>query len=359
VSVASGFTSTRRTDYGFAKKLGNTITLTSAVKVYDTSNTYVETLPINTVLYAIQAGPGVASGCFLFTSTILYVDLQYYNSIGTLHGSCSDIYTLPSFGRKLYTAPVSSLTNYMYFDLSTPYQDFTINDKISFELKIGSGGFSTNNFTASLEKFDSSTGYGSLSNQLVTNQIGSNPYAENITVPFISGSTNIGTTRNNTLILSEELSYFLNYQYLPSGSGFTQNSQYNRYGDVNFTFSPKSGDVILIYYGSNNYFEGNIASVFKSEIDNKVYIVLSSELPSSLARPAYVSNTVSKFVFLDRKPDENNLILNFDKKPGDTSLGFIIPNNLHPDMLDNIDVITKEVKQKLIDLGSSDMGGAF
>jgi hypothetical protein len=44
-------------------------------------------------------------------------------------------------------------------------------------------------------------------------------------------------------------------------------------------------------------------------------------------------------------------LLKFNKKAGNTSLGIIIPDNLHPDVLANIDTITKEVNQKLIDLG--------
>jgi uncharacterized sulfatase len=85
----------------------------------------------------------------------------------------------------------------------------------------------------------------------------------------------------------------------------------------------------------------------------------ASELPSNLNKPAYDSNTVTQFLILSKVNDETNLILTFNKKPGTTSLGFIIPNNLHPDVLANIDVITKEVKQKLIDLGTNSGGGTF
>ena len=46
--------------------------------------------------------------------------------------------------------------------------------------------------------------------------------------------------------------------------------------------------------------------------------------------------------------DETNAYLTFIKHPGQTSYGFLIPENLSPDVLANIDTITKEVKQKLI-----------
>mgnify|MGYP000486165205 FL=1 len=57
--------------------------------------------------------------------------------------------------------------------------------------------------------------------------------------------------------------------------------------------------------------------------------------------------------------NENNIILSFIKPDNETSLGLIIPNDIHPDVLDNIDAITKELKQKLIDLGSINSGGGF
>jgi hypothetical protein len=46
--------------------------------------------------------------------------------------------------------------------------------------------------------------------------------------------------------------------------------------------------------------------------------------------------------------DETSTYLTFRKREGSTSYGLLIPQNLAPDILDNIDTITKEVKQKLL-----------
>ncbi len=54
------------------------------------------------------------------------------------------------------------------------------------------------------------------------------------------------------------------------------------------------------------------------------------------------------YVFYKRVPDETNINLLFNKKPGSTSYGFLIPNNLQPDMLKNIDILTAQLKQKLL-----------
>jgi len=145
---------------------------------------------------------------------------------------------------------------------------------------------------------------------------------------------------------------------MPTGSlPITENSLFDTYGDVDYNFSPKAGDFISIYY-SGGYFESSILNVH-TDISGKINLIVSAELPSNLTKLAFANGDITKFIILSKVDDETNLILTFDKKSGNTSLGFIIPNNLHPDVLANIDVITKEVKQKLIDFGTTDLGGTF
>jgi len=64
----------------------------------------------------------------------------------------------------------------------------------------------------------------------------------------------------------------------------------------------------------------------------------------------------TKILFLKRLKDETNTIINFIKRDGKTSYGFIIPDNLHPDVFANIDIITREVKTKMIEGGGMDGG---
>jgi hypothetical protein len=56
-------------------------------------------------------------------------------------------------------------------------------------------------------------------------------------------------------------------------------------------------------------------------------------------------------VFLKRINDETNIIVNLVKPEGKTSYGFSIPQNIAQSVLDNIDVITVNTKQQLIDAG--------
>jgi cold shock CspA family protein len=53
-------------------------------------------------------------------------------------------------------------------------------------------------------------------------------------------------------------------------------------------------------------------------------------------------------LILTRIDDETNAHAVFKKRDGKTSYGFVIPENLAPDVLANIDTITRQVKQKLL-----------
>ena len=54
---------------------------------------------------------------------------------------------------------------------------------------------------------------------------------------------------------------------------------------------------------------------------------------------------------MKKTQDETSIILDFPKPPGKTDYGFTIPQNINPVILENIDQITKNVNQQLIDVG--------
>lgn len=331
-------------------------------KVYrnDTGALY-QTFPAGTKLRQITVGVGITSNGGMFGTRTVWVTNDpytenYFAGIGTVKFNPNNgspiIYEFPFNSiRKIYYSFNNLLTQTQEFNVETLYTEFALNDQVAFEFITGSEGFNTNGFIAEVLPG------GTLTNSLATNQTGLNPYATSSLNQFVSGSSN-----NNTIILSSELSYFQNYQFVPSGSNIVKNTLYDSFGlkngDINYLFSPKAGDVVILYYGGvGNFIESNISSVTK--IGGKIYITLASQLPSALRIPTYTSTTLDKFLILSKINDENNMMLSFIKPDGETSLGLIIPNDIHPDVLNNIDVITKEVKQKLIDLGSTNIGGQF
>jgi hypothetical protein len=225
-------------------------------------------------------------------------------------------------------------------------------DNIYFKLSLLDA--TTNNFTASF------TSPGELKNNLTSNIAGNAVFATGSSSDsFILQAIPSSLGNIDTLVFNEGLSSFNNYLFLPDTGSVDLNKLYTDYGRVNNTFTPMEGDVIVLFW-DNQSTEFKIIRTFNSSSNR--CITLDKNLPDSLR--SKINNTldtttsgVDKFIILRRVPDETNVILTFNKSTDPTSVGFIIPNNIHPDVLNNIDTITKEVKQKLIDAGSTDLGG--
>jgi hypothetical protein len=226
------------------------------------------------------------------------------------------------------------------------------NDKIYFKLSLVDT--TTNNFTASF------TSPGELKNNLTSNIAGNSVFAiGSSSDSFISRAISSSLGNIDTLVFNEGLSSFNNYLFLPDTGSADLNKLYTDYGRVNTAFTPMKEDVVVVFW-NNQSTEFKITRTFNSGSNR--CITLDRNLPDSLR--SKINNTldtttagVDKFIILRRVPDETNVILTFNKSTDPTSVGFIIPNNIHPDVLSNIDTITKEVKQKLIDAGSTDLGG--
>jgi len=151
--------------------------------------------------------------------------------------------------------------------------------------------------------------------------------------------------------------YSPNYQFLPtyvSGSRTYSSSLYNTYGDVDYAFQLNPMDIFVAYDLSGSYFESRVVRVYRdTDCGGFLRVKLTDDIPSILKfqlapGDSGVTSKNYKFLFLKRIDDETNAYLTFQKRPGQTSYGFLIPENLAPDILANIDTITKEVKQKLL-----------
>jgi hypothetical protein len=123
------------------------------------------------------------------------------------------------------------------------------------------------------------------------------------------------------------------------------NSLYNIYGDVNYPFITKQSDVVLTYLSDGTYVENRIISSSKSGSFFRIHLdtIMSNQYVNNI-----MSGSYQRFLLLSRLNDETNAHASFRKRDGKTSYGFVIPENLAPDVLDNIDTITRQVKQKLL-----------
>jgi hypothetical protein len=173
---------------------------------------------------------------------------------------------------------------------------------------------------------------------------GNYPFVSNVT-PFISASSSA------SLLMNTGLSNFYggNYTHLPTfqtGSQTYTSSLYSENGDVDYPLVLFPGSIFLVTDENGRIFESVIQNVI-TRSDGRVQINLNSNM-SNVLQQQINSSKVLEVVFLNKIKDETSVILKFIKKPGQTSYGLLIPDTLAPDVLNNIDTITRQVKQKLL-----------
>jgi hypothetical protein len=218
------------------------------------------------------------------------------------------------------------------FNIDNSNLNLSPNDTLEVKLVLITSPTS-NNFTSSLSQ-------GNLTISSLTPSIG---YAST-TCPYLeTGSI------NNELKLSSGSTNFYNggYIFSPNPTNLPPSSLYPIYGDVDYPFIIKPYDIILLYLNDNTYVEYRILSL---RVENG-QLIMTLDLPLSSTALEDISNnpiTLNRFLILTKIKDETNAHIIYNKRPGKTSYGFIIPDNLSPEVLANIDTITREVKQKLI-----------
>ena len=158
------------------------------------------------------------------------------------------------------------------------------------------------------------------------------------------------TGSNDVIIFDNGLSSFYgdSYTFVPNPLTGSANTLYSTYGDVDYSFIIKPQDILIVYLSDGTYVESRISEVTgggSSALRIKLDAPLSPLLRSDLI---VGSGAYKSFLILSRIEDETSAHLTFKKREGKTSYGFLIPNDISPDVLSNIDIITKEVKQKLI-----------
>jgi hypothetical protein len=227
------------------------------------------------------------------------------------------------------------------FNINVPSVSLTQGEELIFKLQLNSitSGLS-GNFTASL-------GEGNLKINSLSTSTG---YASTTSTPisgFFDSASIAAGSNSNEIILSAGVSSFYGggYVFTPNPLTGSLNSLYDTYGDVDYPFVLKAFDVILIYLSDNTYIESTIIDAYLSS--SKLHLVLSTDLSATL-KANLANQTYTRFLLLSRQPDETNAILSFTKRDGKTSYGFLIPSDISSTILNNIDTITKEVKQKLL-----------
>lgn len=249
-----------------------------------------------------------------------YADWNVIDSAGsgTLPISVIQRYTFNNFN-----LPTPDLTGSVSINLNIPAQQLTAGSIVKIYLertKVGSG---------------TTQEYVSPNAILISSPKGGNPVAN---PPYII------STGSAEFCLSNELTTFVGNLFLPEGVGINPPSAlYNRYGNVEYTFNPMPGDLLIVSSSANLEYSYEIIDTVTEagELCLEVQPTIANQLVDGTQK-------VEKFLILKKVVDETNAILSFNKRPGQTSYGFLIPDNLSPDVLKNINVITAQVQAKIL-----------
>jgi hypothetical protein len=219
------------------------------------------------------------------------------------------------------------------FSLDNSNISLSLGDKLVVKLVLLNEPLPPNN------DFTSSISAGSLTISSLTPSIG---YVTT-TCPYLATSS----LSDNELKLTSGTTNFHDsgYIFTPNPLSGSLNPLYSIYGDVDYPFTIKPYDIILLYLNDGTYVEYRVLSL---RVESG-QLIMTLDLPlSSTTKTSIFNNTLNKFLILTRIKDETNASIIYKKRPGKTSYGFILPDNLSPEVLDKIDTITREVKQKLI-----------
>lgn len=142
------------------------------------------------------------------------------------------------------------------------------------------------------------------------------------------------------------------------------------YQDITETFNPKVGDLVRLFNHDSNQFP--YLPTFEREIINitlpnqpsiigtgsngtgsyagrLVFELSGTSTPSQICFNNPTGSTIGhilNFIFLSKIPDETNIIINHDKRPGQTSAGMIIPENVNPELKKEAGNIIKNLKSQ-------------
>jgi hypothetical protein len=232
------------------------------------------------------------------------------------------------------TAPASSIsTATQTISYTTPAISVGANQPVVF--KLIQEGMSSVNYTASL------TSNSSLTVGTIAVGTGGYPFATSSFGNFIQSMDNL-PGNYSSITFTSDLSQYVNYEFVPyftSASTVYTSSLYSKYGDVNVAFSPQFGDKVIMIDEAGVSQDLDVYS-----FNNDTIVVVGEILSNWVADP----KEVKIFLLLRKYNDEQNVILTFNKPPGITSYGFLIPNNITPEVTNNINTLQAAVQAQIL-----------
>ena len=233
-----------------------------------------------------------------------------------------------------YVTPASSVSAATEtISYTTPVTNVGVNQPVVF--KFTQGGMSRANYTASL------TSNSSLTVGTIAVGAGGYPYATSSYGNFIQSMSDLGGNYSS-ITLTSDLTQYVGYQFVPyftSASIVYSSSLYSKYGDLNITFSPQYGDKIIM-----SDFAGITQDLDVYSFSGNTITVVGDILSNWVDNPKLVKT----FLLLRKYQDEQNVIITYNKPPGQTSYGFLIPNTVSPQITNNINTLQAAVQSQLL-----------
>jgi hypothetical protein len=227
----------------------------------------------------------------------------------------------------------SVFTSTQTINYTTPAVSVGANQPVVF--KLVQEGMSSANYTASL------TSNSSLTVATIAVGSGGYPFASTSSGNFIQSMLNL-PGNYSSITFTSDLSQYINYEFVPyftSGSTTYSSSLYANYGDINVPFSPQFGDKVIMIDEAGVTQDLDVYS-----FSNDTITVVGEILSNWAANP----KKVKIFLLLKKYNDEQNVILTFNKPDGATSYGFLIPNNITPQVTNNINTLQAAVQSQLL-----------
>jgi len=238
------------------------------------------------------------------------------------------------------------LSGVLNFNVSTPAQTFNPSSQITFELT--QSALSNTNYTAFITP-------GSLTGVAQTSQ-GSYPYATASNDSsnggwYIDNITNTGSI--SVITFNSDISQFYQYQQIPyfvSGTATYSSSLYSSqagsgsYGNINYPWDPQLGDKIIMKDKTGT--TQNLDIISASLSGNRLQVIVTPQVLTNWE--TNIKASIYQFLMLKRYNDEQNVIVTYNKNPGQTSAGFIIPNTINPNVSRNINTLQAAVQSQLL-----------
>jgi hypothetical protein len=159
---------------------------------------------------------------------------------------------------------------------------------------------------------------------------------------------------DKTLPLTTGMSVYFNVSGSTSFIPELSSSLYPLLGDINYTTEIEKGDYIILYYNKSDLGlgPGQLYPVSRRIIDIVDDGVTQRSIEVYPNMPAYITaaniNLYQKAAFIKKQPDESSIILQGRKREGKTSYGFLVPQDINPYILQNINTLQSTIQSQIL-----------